>query len=51
MLERSATDVFGLGIPNSKLIADRIAEATSFPVYVPDLLQGELILLIVIAQN
>lgn len=40
-LHYSATDIFGLGVPNPKLNADRIAEATSFPVFVPDLLQGD----------
>ena len=37
----SAADIFGLGIPNPRLIADAIAERTGYTVYVPDLLQGE----------
>lgn len=37
----SATDMFGLGIPNPCIVADYIAEATGFSVYVPDLLEGQ----------
>ncbi|ORY89014.1 Alpha/Beta hydrolase protein [Leucosporidium creatinivorum] len=36
-----ATDAFGLGIPNPKIIADRLAEATGYDVWVPDLLEGD----------
>lgn len=39
----SAADAFGLGIPNPRLIADRIAAATGHNVWVPDLLEGAVI--------
>ncbi|GAA6016104.1 hypothetical protein JCM8202_005411 [Rhodotorula sphaerocarpa] len=35
------TDIFGLGIPNCKIIADWFAEKTGMPVFVPDLLEGD----------
>ncbi|GAA5991761.1 hypothetical protein JCM10908_001127 [Rhodotorula pacifica] len=35
------TDMFGLGIPNCKLIADWFASNTGLPVFVPDLLEGD----------
>ena len=38
--EYRATDIFGLGIPNGKLIADALAQQTGFAVYVPDLFDG-----------
>lgn len=34
--------MFGLGIPNCKILADWFAENTALPVFVPDLLEGEL---------
>lgn len=34
------TDVFGLGIPNPKIIADHFAEKLNLDVYVPDLFAG-----------
>lgn len=37
---RRGTDIFGLGIPNCKIIADWFAEKTGMPVFVPDLLEG-----------
>lgn len=37
----SGTDIFGLGIPNGKLIADKLAARTGYPVYVPDLFDGD----------
>jgi carboxymethylenebutenolidase len=37
----SATDVFGVAIPNPKLIADILATSTGLVVYVPDFLEGE----------
>ena len=36
------TDIFGLSITNSKIIADTIAERTGFDVWVPDLFNGPL---------
>lgn len=35
------TDLFGLGVPNCKIVADWFAENTGLPVFVPDLLEGE----------
>ncbi|KAH7050370.1 alpha/beta-hydrolase, partial [Auriculariales sp. MPI-PUGE-AT-0066] len=35
------TDIFGLPLPNNKLLADRFARETSLPVYVPDYLNGD----------
>ncbi|GAA5869157.1 hypothetical protein JCM3774_003967 [Rhodotorula dairenensis] len=35
------TDLFGLGIPNCKVLADWFAENTGLPVFVPDLLEGD----------
>ncbi|GAA5990019.1 hypothetical protein JCM10908_002422 [Rhodotorula pacifica] len=35
------TDIFGLGIPNPKIMADLFAERTHLDVYVPDYFQGE----------
>ncbi|KAL8277762.1 hypothetical protein RQP46_009884 [Phenoliferia psychrophenolica] len=35
------TDLFGLGIDNTKLVADSIAGQSGFTVYVPDVLQGD----------
>ena len=36
------TDIFGLDVPNPKIIADTIAERTGFDVWVPDLFNGVL---------
>lgn len=36
------TDLFGLAIPNPKIIADTIAERTGFDVWIPDLFNGAL---------
>lgn len=36
----SLTDVFGLALPNNKIVADMLAEQTGFVVYVPDVGQG-----------
>ncbi|GAA5920374.1 hypothetical protein JCM1841_005596 [Sporobolomyces salmonicolor] len=38
-----ATDIFGLGIPNSKLLADKLAAELGWTVYVPDLFEGDYI--------
>lgn len=35
------TDIFGLGLPNPKIMADLFAERTRPDVYVPDYFQGE----------
>ncbi|KWU44382.1 hypothetical protein RHOSPDRAFT_34174 [Rhodotorula sp. JG-1b] len=35
------TDIFGLGLPNPKIMADLFAERTRLDVYVPDYFQGE----------
>ncbi|KWU45863.1 hypothetical protein RHOSPDRAFT_32336 [Rhodotorula sp. JG-1b] len=35
------TDLFGLGVPNCKIVADWFAENTGLPVFVPDLLEGD----------
>lgn len=37
------TDIFGISIPNPKVIADAIAERTGFDVWVPDLFDGALL--------
>lgn len=37
----SMTDVFGLALKNSKIIADMLAEKTGYTVYVPDLFDGQ----------
>lgn len=34
------TDIFGIAIPNPKIIADTIADRTGFDVWVPDLFNG-----------
>ena len=34
------TDVFGLGLRNSKLLADQFASRLGYDVYVPDLFDG-----------
>ncbi|POY72332.1 hypothetical protein BMF94_4634 [Rhodotorula taiwanensis] len=34
-------DMFGFGVPNCKIIADWFAEKTGWPVFVPDLLEGD----------
>ena len=41
MLENSGTDIFGLGLPNPKIMADLFAERTRLDVYVPDYFQGQ----------
>ncbi|GAA5900713.1 hypothetical protein JCM5296_004876 [Sporobolomyces johnsonii] len=38
-----ATDIYGLGIPNPKLLADKLAAELGWTVYVPDLFEGEYI--------
>ncbi|TKA52087.1 hypothetical protein B0A53_04747 [Rhodotorula sp. CCFEE 5036] len=35
------TDLFGLGVPNCKIVADWFADNTGLPVFVPDLLEGD----------
>lgn len=35
-----ATDIFGVGIPNPKILADTFANKTGFSVYVPDIFPG-----------
>lgn len=35
------TDIFGYELPNVRLIADKLASAAGFTVYVPDILQGD----------
>jgi carboxymethylenebutenolidase len=37
------TDIFGLDVPNPKIVADIIAERTGFDVWVPDLFNGALL--------
>ncbi|GAA6029101.1 hypothetical protein JCM8097_001595 [Rhodosporidiobolus ruineniae] len=37
------TDIFGFGIANPKLMADKFASSTGLTVYVPDLLEGDYI--------
>lgn len=36
------TDIFGLSIPNPKIIADVLAEQTGYDVWVPDVFNGVL---------
>lgn len=36
----SGTDIFGLGVPNGKVLADWFAEQTGFEVFVPDFFNG-----------
>jgi len=38
------TDIFGLGIPNAKLLADKYSEQLKCDVWVPDLFEGESLL-------
>lgn len=37
---RSGTDIYGLAVPNPKILADLFAESTGLDIFVPDMFEG-----------